>query len=412
MTFENKIINNIPVLLIKSDKFKTVNGTLYFKRPISKETKCLNNFLNLIIPYSCKKYDTSEKLSFELLKNYDSQIGSSNIRYGAYNINRFTFSCVNDKYVNDDVIDKTIDIFNEIILHPNISDDMFKIEDYNFIYKKMKMNIESKKENPRYYGLEKTLINMDKDMPYAIFDDENTLKEVTNKSLYQEYLDMINNSCVNLIILGDGDLDNYADKITKNLETKTYDDEKFPENKYDKEPIKDLNETINTSGSVLFLGTKIFGLSKYERLYVMPLYAAVLGGGASSRLFQKVREEKSLAYYCYTSYQKDDNVLLITSGIDDKNYEKAKELIIKTMDTMEKLNEDEVSRAKEEIIGTLKEINDYPFAIIDYSYSKMFFEDKRIDEKIESFRKVTLEDIINVHKKIKLDTIYFLKGVK
>ena len=49
------------------------------------------------------------------------------------------------------------------------------------------------------------------------------------------------------------------------------------------------------------------------------LFASVLGGGANSKLFNEIREEKSLSYYIYAKLDKFKSIMLIASGINTTN---------------------------------------------------------------------------------------------
>lgn len=79
----------------------------------------------------------------------------------------------------------------------------------------------------------------------------------------------------------------------------------------------------------------------------------VLGGGMSSRLFQKVREQMGLAYtvYSYISSFTEGGVLTVYAGVNPSNVKKAQEAILETIDTFrkEKFTDDEFLRGKEQL---------------------------------------------------------------
>ena len=79
----------------------------------------------------------------------------------------------------------------------------------------------------------------------------------------------------------------------------------------------------------------------------------VLGGGMSSRLFQKIREELGLAYsiYSYMSQYKDDGVLEIYSGVNTSLRDLAVTAIIDELNKFkkEKVTEQEFMRGKAQI---------------------------------------------------------------
>lgn len=79
----------------------------------------------------------------------------------------------------------------------------------------------------------------------------------------------------------------------------------------------------------------------------------VFGGGMSSRLFQKIREEAGLAYsvYSYVSQYKDSGVLEIYAGVNTANRDLAAEKIIEELKRIktEKITESEFLRGKEQV---------------------------------------------------------------
>lgn len=83
----------------------------------------------------------------------------------------------------------------------------------------------------------------------------------------------------------------------------------------------------------------------------------ILGGGMSSRLFQKVREQMGLAYtvYSYPSFFTEGGLLTIYAGVNPSNVEKAKEAILQTVEDFrrEKFTAEEFERGKEQIKSSL-----------------------------------------------------------
>ncbi len=92
-----------------------------------------------------------------------------------------------------------------------------------------------------------------------------------------------------------------------------------------------------------------------------PAYAAVqvmntvLGGGMSSRLFKRVREELGLAYsvYSYGSYYAETGLLTIYAGVNPKKAAAAAEAIREVIETFKRdgISEDEFSRGREQLLS-------------------------------------------------------------
>lgn len=94
-----------------------------------------------------------------------------------------------------------------------------------------------------------------------------------------------------------------------------------------------------------------------SRVYTLQVLNSVLGGGASSRLFQRIREERALVYSIYSYYLSylDSGLFTIYAGTNPSNCQEVLDLtweeIGKIIDTG--ISEDELERAKKQIKGSL-----------------------------------------------------------
>lgn len=403
-------INNIDVTYIKTNKFKTVYGEIYFASPVSKKIVTKRSLINRIIVNSCKKYNTNEKLNINTLENYGASYESSCNCYGNYIINSFGFSCINDKYVDDNVIEKVVDTFKEILFNPNINNNGFDKEIFDLNYKILNTELLNEKENPRNYCYKKLLKTLDDTKAYSYFKNIDDLNYITKENLYDEYKNMLSNSEIKLILVGDFDYKKYATDILKNLKSKKYNINKYVENTENKKELLIKKEIIDCTSSVIFVGFKCFDLTKYERCYVLPVFSRILGGGATSRCFDIIREKESLAYYCYSKYDKADSILSVYAGIDKNNFDKVYKLILSIFNDMKDIKEDEIKIAKKDITSSLMENYDYIKAISSLNYFKDFNEEEDLKTRIKLFNNVSIYELKQVLKKIKADCIYFVEG--
>ena len=405
-------VNNVPVAIIKTNKFKQVAGRLYFKSPVSKSTITNRMMLRNMLMESCKKYDTSEKLYIKSLECYDASLYASSSRVGNYHITSFTFSTLIDKYTKEGNLKDVIDLFCEIIFNPLVSNFAFDQDTFDLIYETKKSALEKIKEDSSSYIERQVLKNLDENKAYTYMSDLKYLNKITSKSLYDDYLDMINNSSVSLILAGDIDFDNpIIDIITSKIKKNKKFDAKLLIEK-DKEKIEkkviteDFLGTQNIINYVLYLKN----LTDFERNYVAPLYRIILGGGVSSRLFSIIREENKLAYYSFARYEKDDSLMYIIMGIEKENFDKAYKLTNKIIDEMKNISDEEVLYAKRSYITSYMELQDKITNVIG-SYNKLnLFDIKDDNELIENINKVTKEDIEKFAYKIYPHLCYFLKG--
>lgn len=405
-------VNNVPVTIIKTNKFKQVAGRLYFKSPVLKSTITNRMMLRNMLMESCKKYDTSEKLYIKSLECYDASLYASSSRVGNYHITSFTFSTLIDKYTKEGNLKDVIDLFCEIIFNPLVSNSAFDQDTFDLIYETKKSALEKIKEDSGSYIERQVLKNLDKNKAYTYMSDLKYLDKITSKSLYDDYLDMINNSSVSLVLSGDIDFDNpIIDIITSKIKkNKKFDVKLLIDNDNEKEENKVITEDFFGTQNIINYVLYLKNLTDFERNYVAPLYRIILGGGVSSRLFSIIREENKLAYYSFARYEKDDSLMYIIMGIEKENFDKAYKLTNKIIGEMKNLSEEEVEHAKKSYITLYEESQDKITNIIG-SYNKLnLFDIKDDNELIENINKVTKKDIEKFASKVYPHICYFLKG--
>lgn len=125
-----------------------------------------------------------------------------------------------------------------------------------------------------------------------------------------------------------------------------------------------------------------------------------LGGGMSSRLFQKIREESGLAYSVYTSAAsyKDIGIYSIYAGLAPENLEKTVEIIHSELSAVVQngLSEDELCRAKEQIRGSVILSGESVSSHMNVLGKGMLLSGRvrEEDELLEKISAVTADDVL------------------
>ncbi|MEW6540149.1 MAG: pitrilysin family protein [Bacillota bacterium] len=93
-----------------------------------------------------------------------------------------------------------------------------------------------------------------------------------------------------------------------------------------------------------------------EHIYVLQVLNTLLGGGMSSRLFQKVREQLGLAYnvYSYHSSYRDTGLFGIYAGLSRDNIGTVLDIILDEVNDLRNggVTEEEMARTKEQLKGS------------------------------------------------------------
>ena len=410
-------MKNYKLHIIKTNNTKKINVKIDFLNRLKKDSVTSRNLLRLNLIQSNLKYPNERLLNIASEEIYDLSYGSSGIISGDSSILSFVASFVDSAYLKEDILEDSLKFLFDIILKPNIHDNGFDEDNFKLAFDKLKLNIEMEEENVDNFAYRRFVENMCKGENFSINPNGylSDLEKIDNKSLYQEYLDMINNDTVNIFIIGNVD-DKKVKKICEDnfILNNKRDLFNISFNKYDKfrKNVNIVSEYKDINQSKLFLGFKIEPLSLFEKQYVSYIYSNILGGSSDSKLFLNVREKNSLCYYVYSSIKSISDIMLVTSGIDEKNYKKSVDLIKKEIENMKngKFSDEDIQKAITIYLNSYESILDSQSQILNNISSSEYLGYDLIDDRISNIKKVSREDIINFSSKIHLDTIYLLHG--
>ncbi len=154
----------------------------------------------------------------------------------------------------------------------------------------------------------------------------------------------------------------------------------------------------------------VLGVRSYDffstKSATLSVLGGVLGGGMSSRLFQKLREEMGVGYYvrAYNDAYTDHGFFQISAGVDNKRIE---EVINAVLEECKKLKRDlvskeELEKVKECLIGNMKLTLESSDDIANFYGGQELLkrELKNSEDKAKEIRKVTASQIHALAKDI------------
>jgi predicted Zn-dependent peptidase len=141
----------------------------------------------------------------------------------------------------------------------------------------------------------------------------------------------------------------------------------------------------------------------------LSVLGTILGGGMSSRLFQKLREEMGVGYYvrAYNDHYSDHGFFEISAGVDNKRIDEVLEAVLEECRklTEELVDNDELNKAKEYMIGNMKLSLESTDDIANY-YGGQELLKKKIQtagDRAREIRKVTSAEVRNIARDIFTD---------
>ena len=419
MEYRKKDFGSYHLHMIKSDRFKSLMVRVIFRTQAKKELITIRNFLGSMLVLSTKNYKTRRDLVIKLQDLYALDIKTTNERIGAYHHMNVYMTMLNEKYTESGMLDQSLDLLQEIIFHPNVENSSFDQTSFDIVKMNIELNIKSIKEDSNHYAMIRTLEEMARnneaygDHGYGYLED---LEKITPKTLYQYYQEMLKNNYIDIYVVGSFDFLEMEKLIHDKFAFYTFKTNPIPAY-ITSTPAKKVNiikEEENNKQSKLCIGCKLVNLTSYQIKYPLTLYNIILGGGSDSKLFLEVREKNSLAYTVRSILNKTDNVLLITTGIAKENYKKTVKIVKEQLKAMEEgnISDDEIEKAKRLYITALDDINDSMSKIISSYYMMELLGTDDLEVKRKKITQVTKEEIMDIAKNVKIDTIFFLEGVK
>lgn len=418
MKYKTYNCNSFNIYTIKTDRFKTSHLEVIFKNVLKKEEIGTYSFLADMLSEGCKKYPRKKDLITRFEELYKIVIYASTMRVGNVIDLHVSLDFINPEYIEDEgYIEDVIKTLFEVILNPNVCNDEFDLKTFNIVKERLRREINSLKENPVKQSIKEAIKTMDSNSPtsYEILGTIEELENITPAKLYNAYKSLRKNFKVDVFLIGNLDMDNVASLIKKYFKNRYIVSDNF-EVMVDNKETKKVKEKAMKSDNIqtnLVMLFNLKNLSELEKNITLNCFNYLYGsGGLTSKLYKSIREENSLCYAINSMYLKYDKLLMVQISLDNCNVKKAISLVKKELKNMQNGNfsEEEVRDSINNMVISLDMSLDNNIAILNNYVFNIYDKLPSIEERKEYFKKLTKEDIVNVSKKVKLNTIFTLEG--
>jgi len=304
--------------------------------------------------------------------------------------------------VLDEHLPLAFDVLADLVLNP-----LFRAEDIekekSVILEELKMEV----DNPEYLLHEIFSSNFWKDHPIGkpILGTKDTVRSF-HRDMLQEFFTRTY-SPANILITAAGHLDHaqLAALAAERFEPLRI----VQQTGIDPAPVPHSRLVFRNKTSLeqthMYMGVPSYPLPHEER-FTCYVLNTVLGGGMSSRLFQKVREQQGLAYAVFSelSMYRDTGLLAIYAGTALETAGKVVDAIMREFRDLKdhKVPDDELRRAKDHLKGSfMLGLESTSSRMSNLARQEMYF--KRfftLDEMLESIESVTAEGVRKVAQEL------------
>jgi predicted Zn-dependent peptidase len=413
-----EIGQGIALNLLSCDKFKTNCLSVTFLCPMEAETVAENALLPYVLKRGTERFPTMMALTKELEMLYGAQIAAQVNKVGDLQYFGFRAEPIRPEYAEGcDVTGQVLSLMGEMLQRPFLEEGLL-CPAYVEGEKQILIDaVRSRINHKGNYSLLRCREEMCANDPSALpeIGTEEMLAAVTPETLTAR-LETVRRTypmeiwCV-------GSFDEHA--LTEQVRAIFLSQERSPLSLPDTkafvagEGVRRITEEQPVKQGKLCLG---FGTDIRSGHPLVPAYALmleVLGGSPTAKLFVNVREKMSLCYYCSSVPDVKKGLMIIASGIEVSDRDKAEAAILREVEACQegRITEEEILSAKRSVANALRTLYDDPAALISWYFKRLLIGSTESPEaygaRIEA---VTLEDMVKAAKSLTLDTIYFLNG--
>lgn len=413
-----KISDGVHFTSIKDSRFKTMKISANMIVRLNEEDASPNALLCSVLSRSCKAYPDFTLLSRKLSSLYGADLNASLSKSGDCQVLRISASGLDDRYALDgeSIARELSMLLCSIIFEPNLSGNSFVEGEVEQERRQLLDLIDAEFNDKRIYANSQLIKHMCADEVYGIkrYGTPEKIKEITARSLYDTWKKLLKTAHFEILYIGDSPSDKALEVFNKAFSGV----ERKPEKLSTQVgtacgEVKRIREDIKLSQSKLVMGFRTGIASPDKEADAARLMCAILGGTASSKLFCNVREKQSLCYYCSSRYDLRNGIMIIDSGVEGDNLEKAQKAVLKEVEDMKNgiISDFEIEATKLAVINSFRSSGDTVGGIDSWYTNQILCGSlKTVDEVSREINAVTKEQIVNAAQKLSLDTVFELNN--
>lgn len=408
--------NGVNVYVYPTRKFKTHTIRVFVHNPLARETVTGMALIPAVLKRGCAGLETTKEISRHLDSLYGARFDAGVFKLGESQVIQMGLEIANPKFLGagEDLLARGIDFLRRVLFEPVTEGTSFRGEYVEQEKDVLSREIAAIINEKSRYAIIRCVQEMFSGEPFGIhelgFMDD--IPKIEGEGLFRLYRKALGESPVDVCVVGDVDeaaamnlvehsFEAAACRATRKAKTPPARASAQPRVVIERQEVNQgklcLGYTADTAGG--------------DRLYPMMFYDGIFGGFVHSKLFINVREKASLAYYANSMLNAVKGFILVTSGIDVDNYEKALEIIRKQAEDIKQgdISGSEMDFTRKALINRLRSSEDSAASkIASFLEMQAMGKVQTLDERIEAVNRVTRDQVVEAAQDVNLSTVYFL----
>ena len=416
---QRAICDGVNFRSIRDTKFKTMRISAHLIVPMSRQTAAENALLPFLLSRASREYPDFTKLGQRLAELYGASLNADVQKLGDLQVLSLSASGIADRYAleGEAISGELAKLLCSILFDPPLVDGLFPEDGFEQEKRQTMELIDSEYSDKRTYARQRCEAIMCADEPYGVnrYGGKEDIARVERPALTAAWKRLLDTAKIELMVLGDCDPAPVYEWFRAAFETLGSRKTAYCTTKVVRsaEKVNTVTEKMDVAQGKLVMGFRTGTATPDEEVPATRLMAALFGGTPNSKLFLNVREKLSLCYYCSASYNSMKGIMLVQSGVEVKNMERAKEEILRQLDEVKQGNfdESEVEAAKMSLCNSYRTLSDSLGGLENWYLSQTFAShSQQPEEAAAQINAVTRQEIIDAANRVTLDTVYCLVG--
>lgn len=419
MTEIRTLSPGVTLRTFRDPRFK--QGCLSFQlvTPMTRETAAKNALIPAVLLRGTKLHPTLRAITQQLDTLYGAAVSPLVRRIGDYQTLGLYCGFMDDRFAlpGDQVLMPMLSFLEELLLDSPLDNGGFLPEVVESEKRNLIATIESELNDKRTYAMNRLLEAMCAGDSFGLprLGYKADVAAIDPADLYRHYQKILAESPMEIFYTGSADIAQVAEglqPLLARLERSPM--TLMPQTGFSPAPESHLVEEMKVTQGKLCMGFTTPVTNRMADFPTMQVLNTLFGSGMTSKLFQNVREKLSLCYSIGSVYYGTKGIVAVCAGIDFDKEERTREEILCQLTACQQgdITENELKAAKEAILSSLRATHDSPGSIEGY-YATAALSGMALtpESYMAAVEKVTVADVTELARKIRLHSSYFLKGV-
>ncbi len=411
-----KIFEGVELCTVSAEGFKTACASLSFVMPLGEKAS-LYALVPNVLTRSCKDYPDVTSIEKKLALLYGAEVVVDVTKSGENQVLKIEVSCIDDRFSIDgeSITDECLKLLFRMAFEPRLENGVFCSDDVESEKRLLSERLIAENSDKRTYAKNRCNEIMFENELYGIhrYGTVEDIEKITPEALYDAYREILSQGKL-LVCVSGGNFSNVEELLEKYIDDEDRDIH-LNETLYveECEDVKYVKEQEAVKQGKLVMGFRLGMKGEEDKYAARRVMVDLFGGSPHSKLFTVVREKMSLCYYCSAMMFRQKGVMLVQSGIESYNEEKAKNAILDQLEDIKKGNfsDDDIASSVKSLEDGFRSVSDSAESVASWFTSQVCSKEFLYPEDfIEQFKKVTREDIIEAAKEVTLDTVFMLEG--